>query len=105
SDKVAVSPFPDPNHRIGECWRARVRSWMSLPRTTLRPFRLSYVHGARPGGHAMVGYSFGELRQSYARLWNAMEIPPGIRVRSTDSRVTAIATGKSRYDQVANATG
>ena len=53
----------------------------------------------------MVGYSYSELRQSYARLWKAMEIPPGIRVRATDSRVAAIATGKPRYDQVANATG
>src|SRR5262245_32730441 len=53
----------------------------------------------------MVRYSYGELRQSYAQLWKAMEIPPGIRVRATDARVGAIATGKPRYDQVANATG
>jgi lysozyme family protein len=53
----------------------------------------------------MVRYSYGELRQSYAQLWKAMEIPPGIRVRATDARVDAIATAKPRYDQVANATG
>ncbi len=53
----------------------------------------------------MVKYSYGELRQSYAALWKAMKIPAGIRLRSTDARVRAIATGKPRYDQVANATG
>ena len=53
----------------------------------------------------MAKYSYGELRQSYAKLWKAMEIPPGIRVRATDARVAAIATGKPRYDQVTNATG
>jgi len=53
----------------------------------------------------MVNYSYGELRRSYASLWKTMEIPPGIRVRATDARVAIITTGKSRYDQVANATG
>ena len=53
----------------------------------------------------MVNYSYGELRRSYASLWKAMEIPPGMRVRATDARVATIAAGKSRYDQVANATG
>ena len=52
----------------------------------------------------MAKYSYGELRQSYAKLWKAMKIPAGIRLRATDARVCAIATGKPRYDQVANAT-
>ena len=52
----------------------------------------------------MAKYSYGELRQSYAMLWKAMKIPAGIRLRATDARVGAIATGKPRYDQVANAT-
>ena len=45
----------------------------------------------------MVKYSYGELRQSYAKLWKAMKIPAGVRLRATDARVCAIATGKSRY--------
>src|SRR6476620_4258238 len=56
------------------------------------------------GRRTMAKYSFGELRQSYAKLWKAMQIPAGIRLRATDARVGAIATGKPRYDQVANAT-
>jgi lysozyme family protein len=52
----------------------------------------------------MAKYSYGELRQSYAKLWKAMEIPAGRRLLATDARVHAIATGKPRYDQVANAT-
>ena len=52
----------------------------------------------------MAKYSYGELRQSYAKLWKAMKIPAGIRLRATDARVGAIAAGKPRYDQVANAT-
>ena len=53
----------------------------------------------------MAKYSYGELRQAYAMLWKAMEIPAGRRLLATDARVHAIATGKPRYDQVANATG
>src|SRR5262249_16489898 len=53
----------------------------------------------------MAKYSYAELQASYAALWKAMQIPPGVRVQATDARVRAMAARKSRYDQVANATG
>lgn len=51
----------------------------------------------------MPGFSYGELRGDYARLWQAMRIPPGT-VPAVDSRIRAMAKGRPRYDQVANAT-
>ena len=53
----------------------------------------------------MATYPYGELRKGYADLWARMEIPAGRRLAATDARVRAIADGKARYDQVANATG
>ena len=53
----------------------------------------------------MANFAYGGLRQSYAALWKAMQIPTGVRVQATDARVRAIAEAKPRYDQVANATG
>ena len=53
----------------------------------------------------MANYPYGELRKGYAELWARMEIPAGRRLAATDARVRAIADGKARYDQVANATG
>jgi lysozyme family protein len=52
----------------------------------------------------MVGFSYGELREDYVRLWQAMRIPAGT-VAAVDARVRAIARGAPRYDQVSNATG
>jgi lysozyme family protein len=53
----------------------------------------------------MANFAYGGLRQTYASLWKAMQIPTGVRVQATDARVRAIAEAKPRYDQVANATG
>src|SRR5262245_50399712 len=52
----------------------------------------------------MAGFSYGALRDSYAKLWQAMKIPSGM-LDAVDARVRAIARGKPRYDQVSNATG
>ena len=52
----------------------------------------------------MVGFSYGELREEYADLWGAMKIPAGT-ASALDARIRAIARGRPRYDQVANATG
>jgi lysozyme family protein len=52
----------------------------------------------------MAGFSYGELRKEYARLWRDMRIPAGT-VGAVDARVRAIDRGRPRYDQVANATG
>jgi len=55
-------------------------------------------------GWLMVGFSYGELREEYADLWGAMKIPAGT-ASALDARIRAIARGRPRYDQVANATG
>jgi lysozyme family protein len=52
----------------------------------------------------MPGFSYGVLRQSYAQLWKTMQVPAAM-LPATDACVRAIAKGKPRYDQVANATG
>ena len=52
----------------------------------------------------MVGFSYGELREEYADLWETMKIPAGT-ASAVDARIRAIARGRPRYDQVANATG
>jgi lysozyme family protein len=52
----------------------------------------------------MVGFSYGELRDEYADLWDAMKIPAGT-TSAVDARIRAIARGRPRYDQVANASG
>jgi lysozyme family protein/peptidoglycan hydrolase-like protein with peptidoglycan-binding domain len=53
---------------------------------------------------AMAGFSYGALAKDYARLWHAMKISPAV-LAAVDARVRAIARGRPRYDQVANATG
>ena len=40
----------------------------------------------------MPGYSYGELRDEYAGLWEAMKIPAGT-VSAVDSRIRAIVQG------------
>ena len=52
----------------------------------------------------MAGFSYGELRDDYARLWQGMKIPAGMAA-AVEARVRAIARGNPRYDQVSNATG
>ena len=52
----------------------------------------------------MVGFSYGELRDEYADLWDSMKIPAGT-TSAVDARIRAIARGRPRYEQVANATG
>ena len=52
----------------------------------------------------MAGFSYGELRDEYAKLWQGMKIPVGISA-AVEARVRAIARGNPRYDQVSNATG
>ena len=59
---------------------------------------------ARGTSHAQI-FLTASCNDPTQQLWKAMQIPAGVRVRATDARVRAIADGKPRYDQVANATG
>lgn len=52
----------------------------------------------------MAGFSYGRLREDYAKLWQEMKIPASTG-SAIDTRVRAILRGRPRYEQVANATG